>query len=171
MFRIGRFAISAVSIAVCSFFAVGGAAAQDAKNAKPTQPKNSWAVQCGNAGKELACKAYQSIALRKTGQRLLMVSVTRPKGGKGPAMLIHLPHGLFLPAGVSLAIDKGKPKTLVVQTCDAKGCYAGAALDKGQAAAMQSGKALTIGFQNLKKKPLNIAMPLAGFAAAYAKLK
>ena len=171
MHRLNQFAYVVAAVATCSLLAVHGTAAQDAKSTEKSQPGPSWAVQCGNAGKEFACTAYQTIAVRKSGQRLLMVSVTRPEGGKGPAMLIHLPHGLFLPAGVSLKVGEGKPKALVVQTCDAKGCYAGAALDKDQVSAMHSGKDLTVGFQNLEKKPLSIAMPLAGFAAAYAKLK
>ncbi len=148
-----------------------GLSAQDAKKTQEPQATPSWAVQCVNAGGKLACKAYQTIALRKTGQRLLMVSVNRPTVGEGPAMLVHLPHRLFLPAGVTLKVDKGAVKTLVVQTCDAKGCYAGVALDKALITAMQSGKSLTVGFQNLEKKPLSIAMPLAGFATAFGKLK
>lgn len=166
-----RFAYSAFAIVVCSLVVGNGVAAEDAKQTEAQKPQPSWAVQCGNAGKELACKAYQAVSVRKTGQRLLMLSVTRPGGGEETAMLIQLPHGLFLPAGVTLTIDEGKPKTIVVQTCDAKGCYAGDALGKDEVNAMQTGKALTVGFQNLEKKALNIALPLAGFKAAYDKLK
>jgi len=36
------------------------------------------------------------------------ISVSKPKEGKNAAMLLHLPHGLFNPAGVTMGIDAAK---------------------------------------------------------------
>ena len=36
--------------------------------------------------------------------------------GKNVAMLLHLPHGLFNPAGVTMGIDWAKAETLAIQT-------------------------------------------------------
>ena len=44
------------------------------------------------------------------------------------AILLRLPLGLFNPAGVTMGIDEAAPEALQIQTCDAEGCYAGAAL-------------------------------------------
>ncbi len=39
------------------------------------------------------------------------ISVSKPTGGKNAAMLLHLPHGLFNPAGVTMGIDAAKRET------------------------------------------------------------
>ncbi|MCH9807999.1 MAG: invasion associated locus B family protein [Alphaproteobacteria bacterium] len=173
-FRAGLFA-AGLMLSLSQF--LGGVSAQDKTAEKPSAGKQGakragWGVQCGDAGQGLSCKAFQTVSMRKSGQRLLMVSVSaNKKDQKSASLLLHLPHGLFLPAGVSIKVDEGKPRVLAVQTCDAKGCYAGAALKAGEVAAMKSGKILGVGFQNLKKKTLNIGMPLNGFSEAYAKLE
>ena len=86
-------------------------------------------------------------------------------------MLVQLPHGLYLPAGIVVKTDKGKPLNLVVQTCDARGCYAGGAIKAADLDAWFDGKILAIAFQNLAKKTINVQMPLKGFDDAFAKLK
>ena len=53
-------------------------------------------------------------------------SVSKPTGGKNAAMLLHLPHGLFNPAGVTMSVDAAKPEAFAIRACDAKGCRAGA---------------------------------------------
>ncbi len=85
-------------------------------------------------------------------------------------MLIHLPHGLFNPAGVTLGVDDQKPEKLQIQTCDAKGCYAGAPITADRLAAMSKGKTLNVVFQDLKKKKITVPVPLKGFDVAYKKL-
>ena len=84
--------------------------------------------------------------------------------------MLHLPHGLFLPAGITVQIDQGKVENLVVQTCDDKGCYAGAPIAKDMLATMQKAEKLIVTFQDLQKQTITVPMPLAGFAEAYQKL-
>ena len=141
-------------------------AAQDTKKATP-----GWTVQCADAGQGLVCKAVQSIALAKTRQLLASVTVTKPAGAnKTGTILIRLPLGIFNPAGVTVSIDDGKPEALKIQTCDAKGCYAGGPITLEKLAAMRKGTTLKLVFQNLRKKPVTMPVPLKGFEAAYAKL-
>ena len=101
---------------------------------------------------------------------MLSVSVSKSREGKNAAMLLHLPHGLFNPAGVAMGIDGAKPETLVIQTCDAKGCYAGAPLTPDKLAAMRKGTKFNVTFQNLKKQKIVVPVPLTGFAEAFKKL-
>ena len=86
------------------------------------------------------------------------------------AMLFHLPHGLFIPAGVTMDIDGTKIETLAIQTCDAKGCYAGAPLTPDKIAAMNKGAKLNVAFQTLKKQKIVVPVALKGFAATYKQL-
>ena len=157
--------------------------AQEKKGAAPaTTPANpaaphqaqqkapSWSVRCTNPGQGLTCKATQTMVLGKTRQLLLSISVSKPTEGKNAAMLLQLPHGLFNPAGVTLGIDGAKPETLVIQTCDARGCYAGAPITPEKLSAMRAGAKLNVTFQILKKQKIVVPVPLKGFAEAYKKL-
>ena len=127
-------------------------------------------MQCSNTGKGMECKAHQTIVMTKTRQLLLAVSVSKPAEGKDGAMLLHLPHGLFNPAGVTLAVDEPKAEVLQIQTCDAKGCYAGAPITPEKLAAMSKGTKLNVVFQDLKKQQITVPVPLKGFEDAYKKL-
>jgi len=127
-------------------------------------------VQCANPGAKLACKAMQTIVIAKTRQLLLSVSVSRPADGKDLAMLVHLPHGLFNPAGVTMGVDDTSPETLPIQTCDAQGCYAGAPLTSAKLIAMTKGSKLNIAFQDLKKQTIKVPVPLKGLDEALTKL-
>ena len=108
--------------------------------------------------------------LGKKRKLLLSISVSKPTGGKNAAMLLQLPHGLFNPAGVTMGVDGAKPETFAIQTCDAKGCYAGVPLTPEKLAAMSGGSKLNVTFQNLKKQKIVVPVPLKGFAEAYKKL-
>jgi invasion protein IalB len=61
-------------------------------------------------------------------------------------------HALFLAAGTTIQIDQGKLESLQVQTCDDRGCYAGAPVTKDMLAILQKAEKLTVTFQDLKKQ-------------------
>ena len=82
-------------------------------------------------------------------------------------MLLQLPTGLFLPAGIAIQIDKNKAHTAVVQTCDARGCFTGLPLTNAMIANMKKGNSVTIAFKNLKKQTIAVGLSLSGFTAAF----
>lgn len=133
------------------------------------QAKSAWLVRCDNTGQELECRLSQTIVVQKTGQRLLSVVVRKPPKGQGTALMLHLPFGLHFPSGITVQVDAGKPETLAVQTCDEKGCYAGAPIGVDRLTAMQKGEKLIVGFKDLKQQAMTVPVPLAGFAEAYQK--
>jgi invasion protein IalB len=94
-----------------------------------------------------------------------------PSDSRAPVALVQLPLGLNLPVGAKLQVDDGKATDLQIQTCEARGCYAGTAIAPDLLAAMKSGKQLKVSFQNLNKETLTVPLPLADFAAAYEKIK
>jgi invasion protein IalB len=179
MFRrpfLRRFYLIAAAFSALSAF-VFPSAAQQAKPkdkaaaaSKEASPKaDAWLMRCDNAGKEFECSLSQTIVMQKTGQRLLSVVVRKPPKGEGTALMLHLPYGLHFPSGVTVQVDAGKVETLQVQTCDEKGCYAGAPIAAERLSAMQSGEKLVVGFKDLKQQAVNVPVPLAGFAEAYKK--
>jgi len=148
------------------------AAASD-KPAKASEPQAlpiPWLVSCASVTGTMACEAEQTLTIKKTGQILLKVSVRVPEKSEKGAMMLQLPHGMFLPDGVTLAIDGKAPKKEPIQTCDPKGCYVGLPLDAAFLKDMESGKALSVTFKDLKKNDIKIPVSLSGFKEAYAKL-
>lgn len=102
---------------------------------------------------------------------LASVSVRLPPSSGPPVMMVHVPVGLFLPAGISIQIDEQAPVQLVIQTCDLRGCYAGAPISAEMLKAMKSGKRLAIGFQNLSKQAITVPLTLTQFAESYQRIQ
>ncbi|MEA2897809.1 MAG: hypothetical protein QOJ84_3424 [Bradyrhizobium sp.] len=151
------------------------AAPADNNGAAPanTPPPPGWIARCGSASRDapLECAIEQSAVLPRTGQLVILVNIRVPADTHTPSALIQLPLGLNLPGGAKLQVDDGKATDLLIQTCEARGCYAGTAIAPDLLAAMKSGKQLKVSFQNLNKETLTVPLPLADFAAAYEKIK
>jgi invasion protein IalB len=145
----------------------------DNANAANTPPPPGWAARCGSASRDapLECAIEQSAVLPRTGQLVILVNIRVPADTRTPSALIQLPLGLNLPGGAKLQVDDGTATDMQIQTCEARGCYAGTTIAPDLLAAMKSGKQLKISFQNLNKETLTVPLPLADFAAAYDKIK
>ncbi|HEV7877633.1 invasion associated locus B family protein [Bradyrhizobium sp.] len=145
----------------------------DNANAANTPPPPGWAARCGSASRDapLECAIEQSALMPRTGQLVIAVNIRVPADTRTPSALIQLPLGLNLPSGVKLQVDDGTATEMQIETCEARGCYAGTAIAPDLLAAMKSGKQLKISFQNLNKEILTVPLPLADFAAAYDKIK
>jgi invasion protein IalB len=138
-----------------------------------TPPPPGWAARCGSASRDapLECAIEQSAVLPRTGQLVILVNIRVPADTHTPSALVQLPLGLNLPGGAKLQVDDGTATDMQIQTCEARGCYAGTAIAPDLLAAMKSGKQLKISFQNLNKETLTVPLPLADFAGAYEKIK
>lgn len=152
---------------------VPGVGAQEAPTAAP-QPQANWASSCSATSRvvPLSCTLEQRIVLRNTGQQVARIAVqTSGPEPRTPGLLVHLPLGLSISAGVSLSVDGGPPRQLPIQTCDANGCYAVSTVDADLLAAFQSGHNLRLTFADLQTKPVNVEIKLDGFTKAYAGVK
>jgi invasion protein IalB len=149
------------------------AAPADNAGAANTPPPPGWAARCGSASRDapLECAIEQSAVLPRTGQLVILVNIRVPADTHTPSALIQLPLGLNLPGGAKLQVDDGATTDMQIQTCEARGCYAGTTIAPDLLTAMKSGKQLKISFQNLNKETLTVPLPLADFAAAYDKIK
>jgi invasion protein IalB len=149
--------------------------ADNANGAAPanTPPPPGWTARCGSASRDapLECAIEQNAVLPRTGQLVIAVNIRVPADTRTPSALIQLPLGLNIPNGAKLQVDDGKATDLQIQTCEARGCYAGTTIAPDLLAAMKSGKQLKVSFQNLNKETLTVPLPLADFAAAYDKIK
>jgi invasion protein IalB len=108
--------------------------------------------------------------VQETGQLVIVASIRVPHAPRTPAMLVQLPLGLFLPAGIQLGVDDQATRNLPVQRCDANGCYAGLSVDGALLAALKAGKALRLTMRNMAQEPVTFEVPLAGFTAAFERI-
>lgn len=173
---------------VFSMFASGSPVhAQKAAPAKPqptqqspapgtdtgAEQQSNWRSGCASIARGTLpdCTVEQRLVLSNTGQLLAAVTIRIDGKSRQPALMVQLPHGLFLPDGITLAVDQEEVLKLELQTCDSSGCYAGAPASKKLLDAMASGSQFRIAFKNLARKDLQVVMPLTGFAAALANAK
>jgi invasion protein IalB len=146
-------------------------AAEPAPAPAPAQP--GWAARCSSASRDapLECAIEQTAVLSKTGQLIVLINIRVASDTHLPVATVQLPLGLNLPGGAKFQVDDGKVTDLQIQTCEARGCYAGTTIAPDLLVALRSGKQLKLSFQNLAKENITIPMPLADFAAAYDKIK
>jgi len=125
----------------------------------------------GTRESALDCFVEQKLIVANTRQLLGAVTIRIPGDTKQPVLMIQTPVGLYLPAGVTVDVDGASGQKFELQTCDASGCYVGSPMPKELLDRMQKGQKLNVVFQNLKKQAITLPMDLAGFAAAYQKVR
>lgn len=136
----------------------------------------NWSLNCqpfGNSD-ELLCEASRIIVLKQNNEALLSVFVTPWKQAKAttPYLLrLQLPHGLNLPEGVHIQIDKLETQTAIFQTTNQSGIFARIGLSDKTLIAMQAGKMLTVSFSAINGNKISIPVPLNGFTAVFSKMK
>lgn len=132
----------------------------------------NWVLQCSEATEKApkSCRVLQNIVMKDSGQRLLTVVVEPREGAPNHALVLALPHGVFLPAGAAIRVDEGEPTPLVIQTSDANGAYAGTAISDDLLASLKKGQRLIIAFKTAQQQDLAVPVTLIGFTAAYTKL-
>ncbi|MBV9052011.1 MAG: invasion associated locus B family protein [Hyphomicrobiales bacterium] len=153
--------------------ASGVVAPQASADGTSQPPASEWISRCASEARQggLECVVEQTAVLQKTGQLVAAVSIRVPADTHQPSLAVQIPVGLYLPAGVSLAIDDKKPLNLQLQTCDLKGCYAAMPISPELLGELKSGKKLAVSFQNLTKENITVPLQLANFEQAYQKIQ
>jgi invasion protein IalB len=153
------------------------AAAPQPQQTEPAQPnappQPGWVARCSSVSRDSPpeCAMEETAVLTKTGQLVILVNLRVTSDTRTPVILVQLPLGLNLPAGIKLQVDEGKTADMQIQTCENRGCYASMPVPPDFLAALKSGKQLKVSFQNLGKETIAIPMPLSDFGAAYDKIK
>ena len=160
-------------IAIFSAAAAAGlvtaAFAQEAGSPPPT----GWTTQCASTsrGPRPDCSAAQQIVMSQTQQLVASITVTVQGETLKPTILLRIPIGLFIPAGLKLDVDGAEVMSLELQTCDQTGCYASSLLSDALVNAFRRGETLGLVFQNLNRDTIRIPVPLAGFSAAFERIR
>lgn len=152
-----------------------GNAGQGAANSAQLISTN-WALGCNPVGKDkkLRCEASKRVALASNRQVLLAVAIAPDLGTKGPpsyVMRLQLPHGIDLPKGVQLQIDKKNQRAPTIRTSSQAGVFARSNLTGPILDAVLKGKIMTVGFTGINGAKLSVPVALDGLAAVFDKLK
>jgi invasion protein IalB len=148
---------------------------QGQQSPAPMSAQNSgWIARCVSDSRQspVECSMEQTVLLSTTGQLLASLAIRVPTETRAPILLLRVPNGLNLPAGLALQIDDGTPQSAPVQTCDQQGCYMVMQVTAELLASLKSGKRLTVTYQmNTPKNNVTVPLALDSFAEAYQKIQ
>lgn len=136
-------------------------------NTKTTKTFSKWRVDCVKTDKAKACVIAQVLINQKTKQRVISMTVRKPKD-EAAKVVLQVPLGVSLAPGLTLAIDNAKPLTIAYKACVPKGCVAEFALADEWIKALGGGTDSTVTVTSLKGEAAPFKFTLTGFADAYA---
>lgn len=161
----GRLATAVISLGL----AIAPAQAQE-DSATPAEP---WATQCVGASREvpLDCSMEQRVVESRNGRVLASVRIRVPTPGAGPVMLIRMPLGVQLSAGVTVNIDGAEFDTFAFQTCDQNGCFVGTTVSDRLLELMRGGQTMELAVQGQNGQPAKVPVSLEGFTRAHSRIR
>ena len=162
----------ALAAALTGLLAFAGSA--QAQNPESTSEViKDWTLRCAHPqdAPDEQCILVQDINNPETQQPIMQVAA----GFFGPerkrGLVITLPLGVVLPAGVELQIDgEGRSRTPYV-TCRPNGCQSHVLLDDALLAQLKSGNRGSVIFTDPRGRPEQVNFSLSGFTAGIARVK
>lgn len=150
---------------------------QPAKKAQPAKKvrfhSSNWNVQCqpSNRTKKLVCVLFKEVKTQKSKKLILRVSVSAAPH----RLIMKLPHGLDLSAGVILQINGAKPMVVPFKTSSRQGAYTNsaipAALIDALKKASEKGGKIVVAIKAVRGQKIAIPLSLKGFSLGFEKLK
>jgi len=138
---------------------------QAARSAETKQDRSA-----SSAGAPMRICAVSQQQVTQNRQTVLTVEI-RPDGDGLTGVMI-LPFGLALAKGVLLKVDDAGPGDLIAfSTCLPAGCLVPLQLDADMVAALRKGNTLSLLVSDRGGQPLELAISLVGFAAAYDRVQ
>nr|WP_255720347.1 invasion associated locus B family protein [Acuticoccus kalidii] len=143
----------------------GHAEAPDARS----ESYGLWTVQCETRETVDQCWMAQPV-LDDNGT--LVVQLELAIDGAATQLVLLAPFGLLLSEGAALSVDGAPLRTLAVRTCLPDGCLFNAGPDDALLDVLRRGERLVIRFVVADgNAPFDVEVGLAGFAAAYNRLR
>ena len=157
-----------LAAAALALLASGAHAQDQAEAQQPEQTLPNWRVICTNnddAG-ALGCAMSQTVFVENTRQRIVAMEMF--VGEDGPVAIFALPHGLNIPAGVTILFDEQEEgETFPINTANQNGAIAQISLSDEMIASMRGGALMTVQVANTSGQRLNLQMSLVGFSRSY----
>jgi invasion protein IalB len=177
-----QWTIAALALLVAAMAGLGGtgAAAQEGRTPAQKSPRDGqeikdWTLRCGfvGEGQSEACEMFQQ-RLNDAQDTVMLTVVGKVPGGADPGMLIVVPLGVILPAGLRLKIDDGAEIDVPFQRCEPQGCLAELLLEGDLTDRLEAGRQATVTFDVIdrsgKRQRVPVPLSLFGFTAALAEV-
>lgn len=133
-----------------------------------------WMLRCGRSQEGPEVCEMQQQRTDSEGRTVMAVAVGTVPGAPQPGMLIILPLGISLPAGVTLQIDDGAQIPLQVERCERQGCRIEMLVEPELLNRLKSGHEAKVFFEAFdpqgERQRLGIPISLLGFTAAVNEL-
>jgi invasion protein IalB len=154
--------------------------AADAEPRIASERFDDWFYRCvdnekGKDKQPARCEAVQ-IAQTKEGDKainLLTISLSEltQEKKKDTVLTVLAPLNVFLPAGLELSVDGGKPVTLQYRNCNNAGCWLQHIIDEKTLLHLTSGKSGLAKIRLINGQNLNIKFSLKGLKGALHALQ
>jgi invasion protein IalB len=130
-----------------------------------------WVVRCGRPrGQEAEVCEMQQQQIDNEDRTVMAVAVGQVPGSSNVGLLILLPLGILLPAGVTMQIDGGAAIPLEVERCERQGCRIERLIEPDLMSRLKAGTKATVFFEAFdpqgKRQRLGVPISLLGFTAA-----
>ncbi len=130
-----------------------------------------WMVRCGRPrGQEAEVCEMQQQQIDNEDRTVMAVAVGQVPGSSDVGLLILLPLGILLPAGVTMQIDSGAAIPLEVERCERQGCRIERLIEPDLLSRLKAGTKATVFFEAFdpqgKRQRLGVPISLLGFTAA-----
>jgi invasion protein IalB len=130
-----------------------------------------WMVRCGRPrGQEAEVCEMQQQQIDNEDRTVMAVAVGQVPGSSNVGLLILLPLGILLPAGVTMQIDSGDAIPLQVDRCERQGCRIERLIEPDLLSRLKAGTKATVFFEAFdpqgKRQRLGVPISLLGFTAA-----
>lgn len=137
----------------------------------PAAEQVAWAWRCTNQTQNKAgCEMSQTIVDRN-GRVQALITVSKASDGATSVMVFRIPHGAYLPSGLSVVIDDAPPLALPFQKSDPQGVYAALPMSDKVLSDLRKARQFKLVVQINKGEDLPIAGSLAGFGAVYDRIQ
>jgi invasion protein IalB len=143
---------------------------QQQKPAGPTVVKSfqGWEVRCYPAAAASPCDVREMLANKKTGQRLMSLSIAYVPSRDAHVMVIIVPLGVDLAKGVKIMSDSYNSDLLHYRRCDGGGCYVEMLVDNATVSSLGSATTAKLEIVPDGAKPIDLTFPMDGFSDAHS---
>jgi invasion protein IalB len=133
-----------------------------------------WVLRCGRSQQGPEVCEMQQLRTDDEGRTVMAVAIGTAPGRSEVGLLIMLPLGILLPAGVTLQVDGGAEVPLQVDWCERQGCRIEMAVEAALLNRLKAGREAKVFFEAFdpegQQQRLGIPISLLGFTAALDEL-
>jgi invasion protein IalB len=172
----GRGLAAVLSAALVIGAAAGGAQAQQKEEGKAPEaaaaaadPNSSaWIKICNPdaPADKNQCLVTQELRDGNTKQLVAAASIRTTKGEK-TLLILSVPIGVLLPAGLRLQIDDAKPQGVTYTICFPTSCVARMEVDDEMIAKLKAGNKMVVSVLDAEQKAVSFPITLAGFTKTF----